>query len=128
MTMEKLQEMDAETSRLKERTVALRTEEKELRQSLREGAALVPLSELRQSLELLQEQEAEMDARLARLTAGDVKPVSVQDRAATDQEHRKWTRIALARKKIRSEMWQEISSAIEKDQVADLQAELGLEF
>lgn len=126
--LDKLQEMEAETTRLRDVTTALRAEEKELRVSLREGAAQIPLPELKASVTALEEQKTELGARLAKLKSGSVKPVSLEEREKVGAEWRKWKKTADARKKIRLEMWKEIEGAIEKEKVAETKEELGLEF
>jgi 26S proteasome regulatory subunit (ATPase 3-interacting protein) len=127
-SLDTLKEMEDETKRLRDTTSALKVEEKELRLSLREGASQAPLSELKAAVTSLEEQKAEMTARLAKLKGGDVKPVSLEERETVGGEHRKWQMAANARKKIRTELWKEIEGWIEKEKVADTKEELGLEF
>lgn len=126
--LEKLQAMDAETTRLREATTALKVEEKELRLALREGTSQVPLPELKISVHGLEQERAELGARLAKLKGGNLKPVSLEEREKVNADHRKWQKAAAARKRIRHEMWQEIAANIEKDKIEDTKEELGLEF
>ena len=126
--MEKLQKMDAETTRLKDATTALKTEEKEHRLALREGASQIPLTELKASVTALEQQKAELTARLAKLESGTVKPVSLEEREKVSTEHRKWQKTAAARKKIRMELWKEIEGQLDKEKAAETKEDLGLEF
>ena len=120
--------MEVATKSLQESTLALKAEEKALRISLREGASQIPIAELKSSVAALEEQKAEMTARLVTLTSGNVKPVSLEERERVNTEHRKWQKTANARKKIRVELWKEIEGAIEKDKAEETKEELGLEF
>lgn len=123
-----LQEMEDETKRLRETTVSLKAEEKELRLALREGASQVPLPELKASVASLEQQKWEMTARLAKLKGGNLKPVSLEERERVSAEHRKWQKAAAARKKIRTEVWKEIESNLEREKVEETMEELRLEF
>ncbi|KAK4549081.1 hypothetical protein LTR36_007537 [Oleoguttula mirabilis] len=126
--LEKLQAMDAETTRLREATTQLKAEEKELKLALREGTSQVPLPELRTSVASLEQEKAELVARLAKLKGGNLKPVSLDEREKVNAAHRKWQRAAAARKKIRHELWQVIAGQIEKDKIEETKEVLGLEF
>lgn len=120
--------MDAETTRLKDETNARKAEEKELRLALRGGAGQVPLPELKATVTALEEQKEGIATRLDKLKGGNIKAVSLEERESIGKEHRKWQKTANARKNIRTELWQEIVSAIEKDKIEDTKEELGLEF
>ncbi|KAK5690414.1 hypothetical protein LTR97_012282 [Elasticomyces elasticus] len=126
--LEVLQQMDAEITRLREETLALKAEEKELRASLREGASQVPLSELKASCAALEQDKAEMTARLSKLSGGDVKPISADERNKISLDHRKWQRAASARKKIRAELWSMIADQVDKSKWQETKDEIGLEF
>ncbi len=128
-SLESLQQIDAETTRLRDETIALKTEEKELQKALRGGgASQVPLSELTASIAALEHNKAEMVARLSDLTSGDLKPVSVEKRERIFAEHRMWQRAAAARKRIRGELWGVIKGVVEKEKWEETREELGLEF
>jgi 26S proteasome regulatory subunit, ATPase 3, interacting protein len=120
--------MDAEITRLREATALLRAEEKELRIAVRDGLAQVPLPELRQSVAALEQEKAEAVARLAQLTSGNVQPISAKEREQISTEHRKWQKVAAARKKIRSNVWQEIEGSMGKVKAEEIKESLGLEF
>lgn len=120
--------MDAKTTRLRDETTALRAEEKELRSSLREGAARIPLPELKASVTALELQKAELLARLAKLQGGNLKPVTAEEREQVNREHKNWAKCASNRKKIRMELWKEIEGLIEKDRVADVKEQLDLDL
>lgn len=123
-----LQEVADETTRLKDTTVSLKAEEKDIRLALREGASKIPLPELKASVAGLEEQKGELTARLEKLKGGSVKPVSAEDREKVSTEHRKWMKSASARKKIRTELWKEIEGHVEREKVSETKEELGLEF
>ncbi|EMC99983.1 hypothetical protein BAUCODRAFT_358224 [Baudoinia panamericana UAMH 10762] len=123
-----LQQMDAEAARLRDATTTLKAEEKELRGTLRGGAAQVPLPELRTAVATLEQTKAEMAGRLEKLTSGNVKPVSLKESEEINLEHRKWQKIAGARSTIRAELWKVIEGLIEKDKVAETKESLGLDF
>ena len=120
--------MEAETTRLRSETTALKTEEKELRQALREGASQVSLPELKASVATLEQQKVEMAARLAELKGGNVKAISPEEREKVNADHRKWQKTANARKKIRKELWEEIANNVDKDKYEETKEALGLEF
>ena len=120
--------MDAETTRLRDATTALKAEEKELRLALREGTSQVPLTELRSSIATFEQEKAEMTARLAKLKGGNLKPVSVDEREKINGDHRKWSKTAGARKKIRKELWADICGLLPTDKVEETKESLGLEF
>lgn len=120
--------MEDETKHLRQITAALKVEERELRLSLRADASQIPLPELKASVFSLEEQKAEMSARLPKLKAGNLKPVSLEERERVATEHRKWQRAAAARKKVRTEVWKEIEGSIEREKVEETMEELGLEF
>lgn len=121
--------MDTETSRLRDATTALKAEEKELRSVLRGGTAQIPLPELRTAVITLQRAKAETTARLAKLQRGDVKPVSMEEREKISSAHRKWSRAAAARKKIRQELWADIQGQAEtQERAEEIKEALGLEF
>ena len=125
---EKLQAMEADTTQLKDSITALKADEKELRQALREGTSQIPLTELKASVDALVQQKAGIEERLAKLKGGNLKPVSPEERDKVNAEHRRWQKTAAARKKIRFELWKEIEAIIEKEKVDETKEELGLEF
>ena len=120
--------MDAETTRLKDATVALKAEEKDLRAQLKGSTAQVPLAELRTAVHGLEMEKADLSARLAKLKSGNIKPIRAEERDKVNAEHRKWQKCANARRKIRKDMWDEIAGILPKDKWAETKEELGLEF
>jgi 26S proteasome regulatory subunit (ATPase 3-interacting protein) len=120
--------MDAEATRLKEATTALKNDEKALRASLRDHASVTPLQELKASVASLQQQKEEMSARLAKLKDGNVKPITPEEREKVAVEHNKWKHSVNARRKIRAEMWKTIVDIIpEPDKLAEVKESLCLE-
>lgn len=120
--------MEDETKGLRDNTTALKAEDKELRLALRGGAAQVPLPELKASVASLEEQKAEMTARLAKLKGGNVKAVSLEEREEVNAKHRKFQKAANARKEIRMAMWKTIEDNIEKEKIEETKEGLGLQF
>ncbi|TKA78988.1 hypothetical protein B0A55_02565 [Friedmanniomyces simplex] len=127
-SLEMLHQMDTETARLRDETVALKAEEKELQKALRGSASQVPLSELKASIAALEHDKAEMMARLAKLTSGSVQPIGVEEREGIGRENRVWLKAAAARKRIRGELWGVMAGAIEREKWEETQEGLGLEF
>ncbi|KAF2169585.1 hypothetical protein M409DRAFT_64672 [Zasmidium cellare ATCC 36951] len=111
--IEQLQQMEEDTKRIRKETIALKSEEKELRQLLKQGADIVPLPELKSNIAEMEKQKLEKEARLKKLESGNVKPVSAADRTRVDKAHRRVKKAADARKKIRKEMWKEIEQYLE---------------
>nr|POF15265.1 homologous-pairing protein 2 [Quercus suber] len=125
---ESLQVMDAEIARLKDCVVALRTEEKELRLSLRDGTAQVPLPQLKMAVSALEAEEAAMRSRLADLKSGSLVPVSAEEMNQVLVEWKKWSKIAVERRKIRTMLWETIAENLEKKEAQELKDRLGLEL
>lgn len=120
--------MGAETSRLKDATAQLKADEKAMRATLRDQASLTPLPELKASVAALQQEKEAMFARLVKLKDGDVKPITAEERARVDFEHRKWQGCVNSRFKIRLEMWRMIEDLIaDKEKAAETKERLGLE-
>jgi 26S proteasome regulatory subunit (ATPase 3-interacting protein) len=126
--IEKLAEMDREITRLRDETTALKAEEKELRTALRGDAARVPMPELKATVEAMQQEKTEMEARLAKLRSGNLKPISAEEKGKIDLEHRRAAKAAKNRAKIRKELWEEAKGFIEKEKWEEVKEDLGLEF
>jgi 26S proteasome regulatory subunit (ATPase 3-interacting protein) len=113
--------MDAEATRLKDATTALKNDEKALRASLRDHASVTPLPELKASVASLRQQNEEMKD-------GNVKPITPKEREKVAVEHNKWKASVNARRKIRAEMWKTIADIIpESNKLAEVKESLGLE-
>lgn len=120
--------MDAETARLKDATAALKVAEKGLRAQLRECAEVTPVSELKSAVTALEREKEVLGERLAKLRAGNVKPVSAEERARVNAELAKWQKAAGARRRIRTEMWRTIEDVLaDKERAAETKERLGLE-
>lgn len=127
--VEKLQAMDVETTRLQVATRALKTEEAELRNALKEGASQIPMTEVRGSVAALEHEKAEMIARLTKLKSGSVQPVNTEERDKVNSEHRKLQKTAGARKKIRNELWRAIKDALSsKEELEELREQWELDL
>lgn len=119
-SIEALQAMEVEAKRFKEETVALKTEEKELRLALREGFSQVPLPEVKATVGRLEQEKADVLARLAKLKSGNIKPTSADERDRINREYAMWQKAANDRKKIRVELWKSIEGNLEKKEAAEL--------
>lgn len=111
---------------MKDATVALKAEEKELRAALCEGTAQVPMPELKASVASLDAEKAALVARLEKLKSGSIKPVTAEEREGLKMEHAKWRKCAEARRNIRFELWEVIKGETEKDKHEELREELDL--
>lgn len=119
--------MDVEISRLREETGALKSEEKDLRLSIREGAVLAPLHELKSGIAAMETEKEAIEMRLRVLKSGHVRPIAVEDRERVRKNYQKWQKCAAARKKIRKEMWNHVLDFVGKEKAEETKEELGLE-
>lgn len=123
--------MHAQAAELRERTAALKSEEKELRQALRDGAVTVTIPELKTSIDSLDQEKSAIETRLAKLRSGAVKPVSKEETAKIHKNYKRMYKAANARKRIRKELWADLCEgrdiAKSKEKQAELKEELGLE-
>jgi len=119
--------MEAETTRLKDATAALKADEKGLRASLRDHTSLMPLPELKASVTSMQQEKETMSKRLAKLKDGDVKPITPEEREKVAVEHSKWKKIAASRRKICGELWKIVAEITEPDKLGEMKEKLGLE-
>ncbi|GIZ47645.1 hypothetical protein CKM354_001073000 [Cercospora kikuchii] len=124
---ETMQAKEAETERLRTEIMSLKTEEKELRLALRAESTIVTTAELKSNAEKLEQEQVELQERLAKLKSGNVKPVDPERKAQIVAARKKWAKIVANRKKIRKELWGMILDATEKDQVAERKEEVGIE-
>lgn len=122
-----MQAKEAETERLRTEIMSLKTEEKELRLALRAESTIVTTAELKSNAEKLEQEQVELQERLAKLKSGNVKPVDPERKAQIVAARKKWAKIVANRKKIRKELWGMILDATEKDQVAERKEEVGIE-
>jgi len=122
-TPEDLTIMDEQISAFREETNSINAEIKTLRATLSSLDSRISTSDLRTSVVTMEKEKQEITARLVKLRSGDVKPVSVEEKAAVDADMRKWERIATNRAKITKEMWDSILDVLpEGVEVADLRA------
>lgn len=122
--------MDAETKRLIEETNALRSEEKDLRASLRGDNVKVPLPALKASIGVTEKAKSEVELRLVGLRSGSLKPVSANEKDKITKGYRKMKNAAEARKKIRKYAWDMILEASQagKEKQEELKEDLDLDF
>ena len=120
--------MENETTRLKDATAALKTDEKGLRATLKDYASVTPLPELKASVATLQQQKEEMNGRLTKLKNGNIKPITPEERDKVAAEYTKWQKSLAARRKIRAEMWKIIADVNpDPEKLGDVKESLGLE-
>jgi len=120
--------MENETTRLKDATAALKTDEKGLRATLKDYASVTPLPELKASVATLQQQKEEMNGRLTKLKNGNIKPITPEERDKVAAEYTNWQKSLAARRKIRAEMWKIIADVNpDPEKLGDVKESLGLE-
>lgn len=83
----------------------------------------VPLAELKDNVEKMMKQKTELQARLAKLRGGSVKPVSKAEKEKTEKEWGRLKKVAKNRKKIRMELWKEIQGFAPKEQWEEIKEE-----
>ncbi|KAK8197044.1 Tat binding protein 1-interacting protein-domain-containing protein [Phyllosticta capitalensis] len=127
-TPEHLAALDTQVNTLKTNTASALAEAKTLRSTISTLGATVPLSDLRASVQILEQEVQETEERLAGLRGGEVVPVSAEEREALDAQLRKFKRAEKARKKIVKEMWATIVDGVgDKEALAELRERLGLD-
>ena len=104
-SLEDLAAMDKSIAEHRESIAGLKTNEKLLRSNLASINAIMSTDELRSNVHSLEGERAELQARLAPLRQGDVKPVSIEQKAEVDRLWGEWKKKAEARKKIAMEFW-----------------------
>ena len=97
--------MDREIAEHRESIATLKANEKLLRSNLASVNATVSTDELRSNVDSLGAEKAELLARLGPLRKGDVKPVSIEQKAEVDRLWSVWKRKAEGRKRIAMELW-----------------------
>ena len=97
--------MDREIAQHQEAITGLKTNEKLLRSNLASINATMSTDELRSNVRSLEADKAQLQARLAPLRQGDVKPVSIEQKAEADRLWGAWKKIAEVRRKIAMELW-----------------------
>ncbi|EME40302.1 hypothetical protein DOTSEDRAFT_66108 [Dothistroma septosporum NZE10] len=132
----KLAEMDILTAQLRDESNALKAEEKDLRQRIREGAHIIPMPVLMAAIADLEKEKTVLNARLKKLKSGDVKPVSKAEKKKVQERWTKIKKSCEARKRIRDGIWMALVGGVEEQQgkrldadaVEELKEELGVEF
>lgn len=104
-TPEALAEMGTRTEGLRDETTTLNATTKSLRNELAQLNSSLSTADLRTSVASMEEEKAEITARLERLRSGSVKPVSVEEKEKVDRELKLCERVVLSRKRIVKEMW-----------------------
>ena len=113
MSLEDLAAMDAEIASLRESIAATRAQEKVLRANLVSVNATMSTEELRTSVAQLEHAKKEISGHLVPLRAGNVKPVSLDEKGAVEREWRDWKKKMMVRKKICLELWEMCTEVIE---------------
>jgi len=110
-------------------TVSLATTARTLRTHLAALTSAPSTAALVDTVSLLHAEKAALEARLAPLRAGAVKPVNEQEREMVDKEVRKWKKIEGGRRKITREVWNTIKDFCEgKDEVERFKEDWGIEW
>ena len=105
MSLEDLAAMDAEIATLRKTIATAKANEKLLRANLASVNATMSTDELRANVKLLEHDKKEILGRLGPLRAGNMKPVSPEEKEKVDKELSLWERTAGKRKKICLELW-----------------------
>lgn len=117
----------AKTEDYRDAIATLKNQEKEYRLALRSETQIITLPELQASVARLEKEKLELTHRLKMLKGGSVKPVDPEKKARLLKESKKWSQIAMARKKIRRELWGMVCDAVEKDKLGEVKEEIGIE-
>jgi 26S proteasome regulatory subunit (ATPase 3-interacting protein) len=122
-TPEDLAIIDGQIAALRKETNTINAEIKTLRATLSSLESRMSTSDLHTSVVTMEKEKEEATARLVKLRSGDVKPVSMEEKAAVDTDMRKWDKVAANRAKITKEMWDSILDVLpEGIEAADLRA------
>ena len=105
ISLENLAAMDKEIADHRESISTLKANEKLLRSNLASVNATMSTDELRSNVYSLETEKTELLARLALLRKGDVKPVSIEQKAEVNHLWGLWKRKADGRKMIAMELW-----------------------
>ncbi|KAG8529324.1 uncharacterized protein KY384_005960 [Bacidia gigantensis] len=120
--------MDQRISSLRDDIATLKSNEKLLRSNLLSVNATLSTQELNSTVHSLESDKASLRTRLGPLRKGDVKPVSLQEKAEVDHLHARWSKEAVGRKRIALELWlmvtEDLPEGMAKDDFWDA---LGLE-
>ena len=109
---EDIEAMDQEINDLREEIAAVKGEEKSLKANLAALNATMSTQDLKSSVQALDTQTQELLRRLTPLRAGNIKPVSLVEKAELDKAWREWSRYASIRKKICMELWYHITEEL----------------
>jgi 26S proteasome regulatory subunit (ATPase 3-interacting protein) len=104
-SLEDLANMDKETASLRDSIALSKSNEKLLKAGLAAVNATLSTEDLRVSITGLELQHTELLARLGPLRSGSVKPVLPEDKEETEKTWRQWSRKAVSRKRICTDMW-----------------------
>ncbi|CAK4022293.1 Hypothetical predicted protein [Lecanosticta acicola] len=126
--VEQLREIDTGIARLREETNALKSEEKELRETLRKSTTQIPLPQLKSEVAGLESQKHDIETRLTKLKGGNLKPISAEEKAKVNDFYRRAQKSLDARKKIRLELFKTVEESVGKEKGVEVKDELGLEF
>ena len=106
--------MENEIVTLRQETADTKSKEKMLRAELISISATMSTQDLQASITSLEVEKKEVLARLRPLREGNVKPVSLEEKEKVDKEYKKWSKCALARKKICMELWDMCTEVLEE--------------
>jgi hypothetical protein len=104
-TPEEIAAMDAEIATLRTEITDLKAAEKTLKAELTTLNATMSTYEMVTAFQINNLDIQEIEERLGPLRAGDVKPVSKEEKERVETEWRLWSRRAATRKKIALDVW-----------------------
>ena len=97
--------MEKEIQSLRDYISSAKAEEKILKANLVNLNATMSTQDIRNSVAAIEIEKNSSLKRLDLLRTGNVTPVSSEERAVVDQEHKVWTRHVAVRKKICMNLW-----------------------
>ena len=115
-SLQDLAAMDREIADIRESLSILKANEKLNRSNLVNVNAILSTEELRANVQNLEAKRTELLARLGPLRKGDVKPVSLEEKAEVDRSWSSWKNKAGERKHIAMELWGTVTQVLPEGQ------------
>jgi 26S proteasome regulatory subunit (ATPase 3-interacting protein) len=128
VTPEQLAAADAQTADLRTQTATLQATAKSLRSSLAALNSTLSTADLVRSVQVLDAEKTEIEARLDSLRAGRAKKVTPQERAEGERMWKVCGAAKMRRERIAREMWQMIEDGVpDVDKRVELREAMGLD-
>lgn len=107
--------LDEKIAKRHDELAAIKATEKEARAALAVFEAKPRLSQLRQEIHQLEEEQAVIQARSQELHGGDDVQIPPEERARLEQEWKQWQRHAATRRRICRELWGRCTEVLPED-------------